>query len=80
MSELIVYVDRSAIREGRLEELKLAVQDLVKLIESSPIAPLAYKVYLSEDATEMTVIHLHADAMSLEGLIKHAGRSRRSGS
>lgn len=33
MSGPIVYVDRSEIREGRLEELKVAMNELVELVE-----------------------------------------------
>jgi hypothetical protein len=73
MSEPIVYIDHSAIHEGRLEEVKLAIHGLATLVESSDIKPLAYKVYLNEDATRMTVIHVHADSTSLEHLMKVAG-------
>jgi hypothetical protein len=73
VSEPIVYIDHSAIHEGRLEAVKLAIHGLATLVESSDIKPLAYKVYLNEDATRMTVIHVHADSASLEILMKVAG-------
>jgi len=73
MSEPIVYIDRSAILEGKFEELKPAIDDLVALIESEEPGLIAYNVYLNEEATEMTVIHVHPDSASLERHMKVAG-------
>jgi hypothetical protein len=72
MSELIVSIDSSAIREGKLEELKLAIQDLVEFVESNEPRPIAYSVYLNDQETQMTVLQVHPDSASMEYHMKVA--------
>jgi quinol monooxygenase YgiN len=73
MFEPIVYVDTSEVREGKLEELKAAINELVKFIETNEPRLIAYNVYFKEDGTRMTVIHVHPDSASLEFHMKVAG-------
>jgi hypothetical protein len=62
----LLYIDTSEVREGALEELKDAIEELVEFVDANVPQVLAYNVYLSEDGREMTVVHLHVDAASLE--------------
>lgn len=73
MRDRIVYVDRSAVREGTLDELKSAMAELVEFVEANEPAILAYDVYFSGDGERMTVIHEHADQASLEYHLEVAG-------
>ena len=73
MSEAIVYIDRSEVREGRLDELKRAMRDLAALVEANEPWLAAYRVYFTEDGTQMTIIHMHADSASLEQHMRIAG-------
>ena len=73
MSQLLVYVDTSDVREGELEELKGAIQELAEFIEDSEPQLIAYNVYISDDGTKMTVMHVHADAASLDYHMDVAG-------
>jgi quinol monooxygenase YgiN len=73
MSELVVYVDTSEIRAGKLEELKTAMKELVEFVEANEPRLIAYNVYIEEDGTRMTVVHLHPDSASLEFHMKVAG-------
>ena len=66
MSEPLVYIDTSDVREGALEELKGAIEELVEFIDANEPQLIAYNVYLSDDGGEMTVVHVHADSASLE--------------
>jgi quinol monooxygenase YgiN len=63
---VIVYVDTSDVREGALDELKPAMKELVDFVESNEPRIIAYNVYLSDDGTRMTVVHVHPDSASLE--------------
>lgn len=63
---MIVYVDTSDVRGGALEALKPAMKDLVDFVEAKEPRIIAYNVYLSEDGTRMTVVHVHPDPESLE--------------
>jgi quinol monooxygenase YgiN len=73
MSDLILYVDNSNVRDGALEELKQAIQELVDFVEANEPQLIAYNVYLSEDGTRMTVASLHPDSASLEYHMTVAG-------
>ena len=64
-SQLIVYVDTSEVRAGRLEELKAAMADLAEFVEANEPRLLAYNVYFSDDGARMTVLHINPDSASL---------------
>lgn len=72
-SKSIVYIDRSEVRKGKLDELKAAMKELVELVEANEPRIIAYNVYLTENGTRMTVIHVHPDSTSLEFHMKVAG-------
>lgn len=66
MSQPIVYVDTSSIREEKLGELEHAMERLVSFVEENVPRLLSYGFFLSEDRTKMTVVALHPDSASLE--------------
>jgi hypothetical protein len=66
MSGSLLYIDTSKVREGALEELRGAIDELVEFIEANVPQLLAYNVYLSDDGTQMTIAHVHTDSTSLE--------------
>ena len=70
---MIVYVDRSAIRDGKLDELKTAMTELVDFVEANEPDILSYDVYFGDAGTQMTVIHMHADSTSLAYHMEVAG-------
>jgi hypothetical protein len=73
MSDAIVYVDTSEVREGALEELKAGMNELVDFIAANEPRLLAYNVYFSDDGTRMTVVNVHLDSASLEYHLEVAG-------
>ena len=73
MSEPIVYIDRSGVREGKLDELKAAIKELVDFVESNEPRAMAYSVYLNENGSQMTVVQAHPDSASLEFHMNVAG-------
>jgi hypothetical protein len=66
MSEPIVYIDHSHIREGKLTEVMAGVQELVDFVDSHEPQLLAYGFYIDEPAMRMTLIAIHPDSSSLE--------------
>jgi quinol monooxygenase YgiN len=73
MSNAIVYIDRAEIREGALEELESAIKELVEFVDANVPRLIAYHVYLSNDGTRITVVHIHPDSASLEYHMEVAG-------
>ena len=66
MSDPIVYVDTSRIREGKLEELKVAIKQLAAFIEVNNQHVISYRLFLDEAATSMSVVAVHPDSAALE--------------
>ena len=73
MSDAIVYVDTSDVREGALERLKEGMKELADFVAENEPRILAYNVYFSDDGTRMTVVHVHPDAASFEYHMEVAG-------
>jgi hypothetical protein len=73
MSSPILVVDSSDIREGKLEEVKAGVEELVAFVEANEADPLAYDIYFDEAGTQMTVVQIHPDSASLERHLTVAG-------
>lgn len=75
MSGSILYIDCSEVREGKLEELKSAMSELVGLVHANEPRLIAYNAYFTEDGTRMTVVHVHPDSDSLKLHMKVSGPS-----
>ena len=73
MSQPLIYIDTSDVREGGLEELKSAIGDLTDFVESHEPQIVSYAVYFSHDGRQMTVVHVHADSDSLDYHMDVAG-------
>ena len=66
MPQPIVYVDTSAIRNGKLEELKTAMKALASFVEANVPQLISYGFFLNEDRTRMNVVAVHRDSESLQ--------------
>ena len=73
MAEPIVFVDRSDIHEGKLEELRAAVGELAAFVEANEADPVSYQVYFSDGDRRMTVVQIHRDPASMERHMEIAG-------
>jgi quinol monooxygenase YgiN len=73
MSEPILVIDRSDVREGRRAELETAVKALVEFVAANEPRVISYEVYLDDDdGTRMTVVQLHPDSASMENHMRLA--------
>ena len=66
MAGPIVYLDRSDIRAGRLDDVKAAIRALMDLVGGREPQLIAYSFYIDEPALRMSVVAVHPDAASLE--------------
>ena len=66
MSEPMVLSDSSEILEGKLEDLKTSMKELVEFVKENEPRPIAYAVYLDEGGTTVTVVQVHPDSASRE--------------
>jgi quinol monooxygenase YgiN len=73
LTEPIIFVDTSEVREGKLEELRRGVRELAEFVEARESDPISYEIYFSADGSRMTVVQVHPDAASMERHMEIAG-------
>ena len=73
MPEPIVYIDSSEILEGKLDEVKSAIDELVDFVDAKEPQLISYGFFLNEDGTRMTVVAIHPDSASMELHMEVAG-------
>jgi len=73
MTDQVVFLDTSEIREGKLEELRRAVAELAEFVEANEPDPISYQVFFSDDGRRMTVLQVHPDSGSMERHMEVAG-------
>lgn len=66
MTEPVIYIDRSRVRPGKLDDLKRAIHDLVEFIDTREPQLLHYGFYFDETSERMTVIAVHPNPASVE--------------
>lgn len=54
------------IKEGKLQALKQFLPEFFKAIEANEPRLLAMNAYVDEDGTEVTFVHVHPDAASMD--------------
>lgn len=78
MTDLLVSVERSVVRDGARAELEAAMADIATVVAANEPEILAYNVRFSPDGRAMTVVHVHADQASLEHHMDVTGPKIRS--
>lgn len=73
MSQQIIYIDVSEIRDGKVDELRKALIELVEFVNVNESLPFAYNFYFNQDNTRMTLIQVHPNSASLELHLQIAG-------
>ena len=73
MTDPIVFVDTSEIREGKPEELRRAVAELAEFVEANETETISYQVFFSDGDRQMTVLQVHPDSASIERHMEVAG-------
>jgi quinol monooxygenase YgiN len=73
MTDPIVFVDTSEIREGKLEELRRAVAELAEFVDANETETISYQVFFSDGDRRMTVLQVHPDSASMERHMEVAG-------
>jgi hypothetical protein len=73
MTQPLVYVDESQVEPAKLPLLKVAIKELADFVEANEPQLASYSVYFNDDGSRMSVVHIHADAASLDYHMEVAG-------
>ncbi|MFW6118640.1 MAG: putative quinol monooxygenase [Chloroflexota bacterium] len=65
MSELFFFSATHTIKEGKVEEFKKYVRELVEIVQANEPRVLAFNIYMNDDGTEVTNVQVHPDADSM---------------
>ena len=63
---ILIEESRSHIREGKLEEVKAVMNELVELVKAKEPRIIFYNAYINEDGTQLTILQAHPDSASVE--------------
>ena len=66
MTELLIAVDHSEIREGKLDAVKATAAELAGFVEAHEPETIAYSIYVDEEGRRMTVVQIHPSSSSME--------------
>ena len=66
MPEPIIFVDVSEILPGKLDEVKVAFEELAAFVDANEPRVISYDVFLDASETLVTVIQVHHDSASME--------------
>ena len=69
----LIYVDRSEVRESKLDELRVAIAELADFVSANEPQLLSYAAFVDPDGRHMTVTHIHRDPDSLDTHLAVAG-------
>ena len=76
MSDPIVFISRSRVRDGKLDGLRAFLAEGAPMLQADKPLTLAFLPYLSDDATELAIVHVFADAhafdVHLEGVMERS--------
>ena len=65
MVQPFIFIGTHTIKEGKLDEYRKQLQELVELVESSEPRLIAFNIYVDEPASRVTGVQVHPDADSM---------------
>lgn len=66
MSEPIVFISHFKVKEGKLGGLKQRFREVTKQLDAEKPRTLVFLAYVDEDGTQVTFVHVFADAESMD--------------
>lgn len=66
-------MDTSEVLDGQAEELAAAMDELIEFVDGNEPQILSYSVFFNESRSQMTVVHVHPNAASLQTHMEVAG-------
>ena len=76
MTEPVVFVSHFTVRSGRLNELRQQFRQVLEMLEAEKARTTAQLTYLDETGTKASIVHVSADAATMD--IHFQGAEERS--
>jgi quinol monooxygenase YgiN len=65
MSGPFIFIGSYTVQQGKVEEVRKALQGLVEIVETNEPRLIAFNVYLDEEGNKVSVVQVHPDAASI---------------
>lgn len=73
MSEPIVFISHFKVKEGKLEGIKQYAQMMIEHMQANKPGTVAYLLYLNEEETELSIVHVFPDAEAYDRHLEGVG-------
>jgi quinol monooxygenase YgiN len=73
MSEPIVFISHFKVKEGKLEGIKQYAQMMNEHIQANKPGTVAYLLYLNEEETALSIVHVFPDAEAYDRHLEGVG-------
>ena len=77
MSEPIVFISHSTVKDGKLEDLKDFLRAGATVLEDEKPGTVAFLAYANEEGSQLSIVHVFPDAdamdLHLQGVDERAG-------
>jgi quinol monooxygenase YgiN len=73
MSEPIVFISHFTVKKGKLEGIKQYAQMMTEHVQASKPGTVAYLLYLNEEETELSIVHVFPDAEAYDRHLEGVG-------
>ena len=65
MTDPFIFIATNRLKQGKLDDEKKRVPDLVEFIQANEPRLIAFNEYANEEGTEVAVVQVHSDADSM---------------
>jgi quinol monooxygenase YgiN len=62
----IVFISHFKVKDGKLKELRAHSQKATELLDAQKPGTVAYLLFLSQDGTELSIVHVFPDAEAFD--------------
>jgi len=77
MTTPLIVIDRSQVRDGRLQDVRTAFDALLDFVEEHEPRTLVYSVAIDDEEGTATVLQVHPDSASMEHHLRVAAEAFR---
>jgi quinol monooxygenase YgiN len=72
MTQPVVFISHFRVKEGKLDGFRQRSEGTTKSLEAEKPATVAFLTYLSEDGTQLSIVHVFPDAGSMDAHVEGA--------
>jgi hypothetical protein len=78
MNQPVVFVSHFSVKEDKLNELKQQVREVLQMLEAEKARTTAQLAYLDDTGTKLSIVHVFADADTMDIHIQGAEERSRA--